>query len=250
MNLTSIYSPNFDLKKRTKNQIKFIVFHYTGMKSEKLAIRKLTTLQSGVSSHYFIKKNGEVILMVPDLYTAWHAGISSWKNYNSLNTNSIGIEISNPGHKFGYTNFTKKQIKSLIKLSKFLIHKYKIKKNNVLGHSDIAPERKMDPGEKFPWELLCKNKIGFWHKLNSKKLKILRGNKISIKNNQLCKKKLIKLGYSSLGEVFKNHSKFNKFIVKAFQRRFRPALINGQIDQECMVIINELEKSQNNKKIS
>ena len=178
MNLTSIYSPNFGPRKRRKNQIKFIIFHYTGMKNEISAIRRLTNLQSEVSSHYFIKKSGEVILMVPDLYTAWHAGISSWKNHNSLNTNSIGIEISNPGHKFGHVDFTKKQIKSLIKLSKFLIHKYKIKENNILGHSDIAPDRKTDPGERFPWELLFKNKIGFWHQLDKRKLKTLRGNKI------------------------------------------------------------------------
>jgi len=183
--LISSYSASFSLKKRVKNQVKFIIFHYTGMKSEKSAIHRLTEMQSGVSSHYFIKKNGEIILMVPDLYVAWHAGISSWKNYNSLNKNSIGIEISNPGHQFGYVDFSKKQIKSLIKLSKFLIHKYKIKKDNILGHSDIAPDRKLDPGEKFPWELLFKNKIGFWHQLDKKKLKLLRKNTLEIKSQPL-----------------------------------------------------------------
>ena len=242
INLTQIYSPNFSLKKRRKNQIKFIVFHYTGMKSEKSAIHRLTKIQSEVSSHYFIKKNGEIILMVPELYIAWHAGVSSWKNYNSININSIGIEISNPGHKFGYVNFTKKQIKSLIKLSKFLIHKYKIKKNNLLGHSDIAPDRKLDPGEKFPWELLFRNKIGIWHQLDNKKLKLLRNNKISIKNYELCKKKLKKIGYPSSSKFLKSQSKFDKFLIKAFQRRFRPALVNGKIDQECMLIINKLAK--------
>jgi N-acetylmuramoyl-L-alanine amidase len=234
------YSPNFDPIKRSAKQIKFIVFHYTGMEKESAAINRLTNIQSKVSSHYLIKNNGEILTLVPDLYTAWHAGISSWKNHNSLNANSIGIEISNPGHKFGYVDFTKKQIKSLIKLSKFLIHKYKIKKNNILGHSDIAPDRKTDPGEKFPWELLFKNKIGFWYQLDKKKLKILRGNKISIKNNQLCKIKLKKLGYPSSSKIFKNNFKFNKFLIRAFQRRFRPALIDGQIDQECMLIINKL----------
>jgi N-acetylmuramoyl-L-alanine amidase len=234
------YSPNFNSIKRSAKQIKFIVFHYTGMEKESAAINRLTNIQSKVSSHYLIKNNGEILTLVPDLYTAWHAGISSWKNHNSLNANSIGIEISNPGHKFGYVDFTKKQIKSLIKLSKFLIHKYKIKKNNILGHSDIAPDRKTDPGEKFPWELLFKNKIGFWYQLDKKKLKILRGNKISIKNNQLCKIKLKKLGYPSSSKIFKNNFKFNKFLIRAFQRRFRPALIDGQIDQECMLIINKL----------
>ena len=246
INLTQIYSPNFSLKKRRKNQIKFIVFHYTGMKSEKSEIRRLTKIQSEVSSHYFIKKNGKIILMVPELYIAWHAGVSSWKNHNSININSIGIEISNPGHKFGYVNFTKKQIKSLIKLSKFLIHKYKIKKNNLLGHSDIAPDRKLDPGEKFPWELLFKNKIGFWHQLDKKKLKLLRNNNVSTKNNELCKKKLKKIGYPSSSKFLKSQFKFDKFLIKAFQRRFRPALVNGKIDQECMLIINKLEKKSNN----
>ena len=118
MNITSIYSPNFGSRKRRKNQIKFIIFHYTGMKNEKSVIRRLTSLQSGVSSHYFIKKGGEIILMVPDLYTAWHAGVSSWKNHNSLNTNSIGIEISNPGHKFGYVNFKKKTNQKFNKIIK------------------------------------------------------------------------------------------------------------------------------------
>ena len=101
------YSPNFNSKKRIPKQIKFIIFHYTGMKSESAAINKLTDIQSEVSSHYLIKINGEIIKMVPDLYIAWHAGKSSWKNYKSLNQNSIGIEIINPGHKFGYKRFLK-----------------------------------------------------------------------------------------------------------------------------------------------
>ena len=240
------YSPNFYPIKRSKKKIKFIIFHYTGMKRESNAIKKFIKIQSEVSSHYFIRKNGEIILMVPELYIAWHAGVSSWRNYNSLNINSIGIEISNPGHKFGYVNFTKKQIKSLIKLSKFLIYKYKIKKNNILGHSDIAPDRKLDPGEKFPWELLFKNKIGFWHQLDKKKLKLLRNNNVSTKNNELSKKKLKKIGYPSSSKFLKSQLKFDKFLIKAFQRRFRPALVNGKIDQECMLIINKLEKKSNN----
>ena len=90
------YSPNFDLKKRTTNQIKFLIFHYTGMKTETEAINRLIDYKSKVSSHYLIKRNGDVVIMVPDLYIAWHAGKSYWKNFNSLNKNSIGIEIANP----------------------------------------------------------------------------------------------------------------------------------------------------------
>ena len=132
------YSPNFDSNKRKYKQIKFLIFHYTGMKKESEAIKRLTNIQSEVSSHYLIKKNGDIVVMVPDLYEAWHAGKSSWKSYKSLNKNSIGIEISNPGHEHKYINLSKKQIRSIIYLSKLLIKKYKIKSCNVLGHSDIA----------------------------------------------------------------------------------------------------------------
>ena len=98
------YSPNFDSKKRSVSKVKYLIFHYTGMKSEKGAIRRLTSLNSKVSCHYFIKNDGEIIQIVPDLYIAWHAGISYWKKDKLLNSNSIGIEISNPGHKNGYKN--------------------------------------------------------------------------------------------------------------------------------------------------
>ena len=152
------YSPSFNPKKRNIKQIKFIIFHYTGMKRESEAINRLTNAQSEVSCHYLIKKNGKIIKLVPDLYIAWHAGKSSWGSFKSLNQNSIGIEITNPGHEFNYKKFPKKQICALLRLSKFLIKKYKISHKNILGHSDIAPERKKDPGEKFPWEYLSKKK--------------------------------------------------------------------------------------------
>ena len=128
------------------------------MKSENAAIKRLTNKNSKVSCHYFIKNNGEIIKIVPDLYIAWHAGISSWKKDIFLNSNSIGIEISNPGHEYGYKNFNKNRLNQLLSLSKKLKKKYKIKKENILGHSDIAPLRKKDPGEKFPWKLLLKKK--------------------------------------------------------------------------------------------
>ena len=103
--IREIYSPNFNSKPRKINTIKFLIFHYTGMRTEKLAIRRLTKIQSEVSTHYLIKKDGEIIRMIPDNYIAWHAGISKWKNYKSLNKSSIGIEISNPGHQYKYVNF-------------------------------------------------------------------------------------------------------------------------------------------------
>ena len=138
------FSPNFDAKKRKKSEIKFIVFHYTGMKSEKKALDKLLDYNSEVSCHYLIKNNGDIIKMVPEIYQAWHAGISSWKKFKFLNKNSIGIEITNPGHEFKYRKFSTKQIYSILKLTKFLIKKYKINSKSILGHSDIAPDRKQD----------------------------------------------------------------------------------------------------------
>ncbi len=210
------------------------------MKSENAAIKRLTNLNSKVSCHYLIKNNGEIVRMVPDLYVAWHAGISSWKKDVFLNSNSIGIEISNPGYQFGYVSFSKKQIKSLIKLTIILIKKYKINKNHILGHSDVAPDRKMDPGEKFPWEVLYKNKIGTWHNLNNNKLSFFRRKKVSVKETRLFMKNLVKLGYSNKGSIVKNKEKYHRLLIKAFQRRFRPELINGNIDQECLLILNKL----------
>ena len=179
MYTTLNYSPNFNTKKRKPNQIKFIIFHYTGMKNESEAIERLTSIKSKVSSHYLIKNNGEIVVMVPDLYEAWHAGVSSWKNLKSLNKHSIGIEISNPGHEYDYKKFSKKQNQSLKKLSQFLIKKYKIDKKNILGHSDVAPTRKKDPGEKFPWKYLAKFKIGKWHSIPKQTLLKNREKKIS-----------------------------------------------------------------------
>jgi N-acetylmuramoyl-L-alanine amidase len=239
------YSPNFNSKKRKSKQIKFIIFHYTGMKRELEAIKKLTNIQSEVSSHYLIKNNGSILTLVPDLYIAWHAGKSSWKSYKSLNQESIGIEITNPGHKFGYKKFSKKQIFSLLKLSKFLIKKYKIGSKNILGHSDIAPERKKDPGEKFPWKYLSKNKIGLWHTLNKQELIKNRKLKISSIEKEFFFNNLSKIGYSKKTPKNLIKNKYLRDVTKAFQRRFRQELVNGRIDQECLFISKNLLKRFN-----
>ena len=161
--ITINYSPNFSLIKRKRKKVKYIILHYTGMKKQSSALKRLCNENSKVSSHYFIKKNGNILRLVPDLYEAWHAGKSSWKNDKNLNKYSIGIEIHNSGHDNIYEQFSLKQINSIKRLLKALTNLYKINYKNVLGHSDVAPERKKDPGEKFPWELLSKKKIGFWH---------------------------------------------------------------------------------------
>ena len=239
------YSPNFNPKKRTSKQIKFIIFHYTGMKSESDALKRLTEIQSEVSCHYLIKNNGEIVKIVPDLYIAWHAGKSSWKNYKSLNQNSIGIEITNPGHEYGYKNFTQKQITTLVKLSKFLIKKYKINPKNILGHSDIAVLRKKDPGEKFPWEYLAKNKIGIWHTLNKQDLLKNRKLKISKVEENIFFRNLFKIGYSKTFAKNIGRNKYLRELIKSFQRRFRQELVDGKTDQESLLINKSLIKAYN-----
>ena len=227
------YSPNFNLRKRSFSKVKYLIFHYTGMKSEKGAIKRLTNNNTEVSCHYFIKRNGRIIKIVPDLYIAWHAGISSWKKDKFLNSNSIGIEISNPGHEYGYKDFSPSQIKSVISLSKKLKKKYKIKKENILGHSDIAPLRKKDPGEKFPWKILYKNKICLWHNLSEQHCKKLR--KIKLNDSKKFYKLLFKFGYKSTNKSFEKIK-----IYKNFQRRFRPQIISSTVDQESYAILKSL----------
>ena len=235
--LTNLYSPNFDPVKRSKKSIKFLIIHYTGMKSEKKAIKKLTDSNSKVSCHYFIKNNGSILQLVNDKYISWHAGKSNWKNFKSLNKNSIGIEINNPGHEINYREFRPLQIKSLMKLLIKLKKKYKIKTQNILGHSDIAIDRKKDPGEKFPWKILAKKKLTIWPNKDFSKFrlkKIQPGIKTFFFNN------LYKIGYRTNNK--KNKLINDKYATLAFQRRFRNQLVNGKIDFECFLISKNLTK--------
>ena len=239
MNIKNLYSPNFDRKKRLYGSIKLIVIHYTGMQSERESIVRLSNPKSKVSCHYFIGQNGKVFRLVKDNQTAWHAGKSCWGKYKNLNKNSIGIELANKGHQFGYTYFKKKQILSLIKICKILIKKYKIKGRNIVGHSDIAPLRKIDPGEKFPWRHLSRYKIGVWHQNQPSLLTKYRNSKITKEENIKFIKILNKIGY-----CFSSKKKFSLLkILKAFQRRYRQELINGRADKECLIIAQNLLKS-------
>ena len=128
------------------------------MQSERECLKRLTDEKSQVSTHYLINQKGNLIKMVEEKNIAWHSGKSKWKNFINLNKRSIGIELVNKGHEFGYENFSKKQMNKLILICKLLMKKYRIKQSNILGHSDIAPLRKIDPGEKFPWQTLSKKK--------------------------------------------------------------------------------------------
>ena len=239
-NLSRNYSINFDLPKRSKKKIIFLVLHYTGMRKESEAIKRLCDYKSKVSSHYLIKNNGQIVNIVPDLYIAWHAGISQWKKFQSLNKYSIGIEISNPGHDHSYRKFKSRQISSLIKLLQYLTKKYRIKKQNVLGHSDISPNRKKDPGEKFPWQKLAIKNLCVWHCLEQRELK---KNRNLIINKYEEKKFFKNLHYFGYPKIEKKKYKIGKInLIKSFQRKFRQTLINGKIDKECLLISKNLLK--------
>ena len=162
MKIKYFYSPNFTDKRRSFSSIKTLVIHYTGMQSERESIKRLTKQSSKVSCHYLINRRGKIFRLVKDEDVAWHAGKSMWGKMRSLNKNSIGIELVNKGHKYGYQSYSKNQITNLILLCKKLKKKYKIKNQNILAHSDVAPLRKKDPGKHFPWHILCSKKISFF----------------------------------------------------------------------------------------
>ena len=160
-----------------------------------------------------------------------------------LNKYSIGIEISNSGHEYKKERYNRKQISSLLKLSRSLIKKYKIKSKFILGHSDISPDRKKDPGEKFPWRYFAKKKIGLWHNINQKILMKYRYQKIGEAEKKLFTKNLYRIGYKEC--LIKGNVPNFKTLTIAFQRRFRQELVNGVIDKECFVISNNLVKKFN-----
>ena len=164
MDIIANFSPNFSKKIRNTKGIKFVIIHYTGMQSEIESIKRLINPNSKVSCHYLINRKGKIIQMVKDKNIAWHAGKSKWKKYVNLNNCSLGIELVNKGHRHRYQSFTESQIISLLKLCKKLKKKYNLKKENFLGHSDVAPLRKIDPGEKFPWKRLSKFGFGKWYR--------------------------------------------------------------------------------------
>ena len=231
MEISKYNSPNYDKKARSSKSITCIIIHYTGMQSERESLQRLIHPKSRVSCHYLISRNGKIFNLVKEKNIAWHAGKSKWQNYKDLNKNSIGIELVNKGHRFGYQSFTSKQINALVILCKSLKRKYKIKNSLVLGHSDISPLRKIDPGEKFPWRYLSSKGIGIYPKTRFKNYKKLKNTfqGIFFKN-------LHNLGYRYLNTALR------KRIVKNFQRRYRQSNINGEVDKETFKISEFLTK--------
>jgi N-acetylmuramoyl-L-alanine amidase len=243
MKSINLFSPNFDTKRRIKKSIKFIIIHYTGMQSTRESLIRLCDSRFKVSCHFLISRGGTIYNLVNEKYIAWHAGKSHWQKYKNLNKNSIGIELANKGHEFGYQNFSKKQLLSLVRICKTLMTKYKIKNKNIIGHSDIAPLRKIDPGEKFPWKLLSKKNIGVWHDYDETFLKKLRKIKIYKKKDKLnFFNNLNSIGY----KLSQENKSWAKKTTKAFQSHFRKELVNGVIDEECLYIAKNLVKKYKN----
>ena len=229
MKIKSNFSPNYSKKIRSKKEIKFVIIHYTGMQSEIESVKRLKNPKAKVSCHYLINRGGNVVQMVKDSNIAWHAGKSKWKNFTNLNSNSLGIELVNKGHDYGYQNYSNLQIKSLIKLCKILKKKYAIERENFLGHSDIAPLRKKDPGEKFPWKKLSRHKLGKWYR------KEQYNYKFSFKNKEISFfKNLKEFGYSYFNIYKRNHK--DKKVIKIFQQHFLPKNVTGKIDNKTFYI--------------
>ena len=230
MKFIDVRSPNYEKSNRGSNKIKFIILHYTGMQSTIESLSNLISPTSKVSSHYLVSKKGCIYRLVKDKNIAWHAGKSKWKNYKNLNEFSIGIEIQNLGHEINYHKFTYPQISKVKKLCNLLKKKYKIPNKNILAHSDIAPLRKRDPGEKFPWSKFIETRV---NKSNYNNFKGLSFKKLrnTFFNN------LFHIGYRyfDLNKSRKN----DRLIIKAFQQKFmkRP---QGKIDEKTLKISHYL----------
>jgi len=230
-------SPNHSERKGVTRP-DMIILHYTGMKSAETAVACLCDPATEVSSHYLIFEDGRILQMVPEARRAWHAGISSWQGMTDINSRSIGIEIANPGHEYGYKDFPKIQIESVIALCKDVIGRYKIRADRVLAHSDIAPARKNDPGEKFPWDQLHVAGVGHWIRpapiTRGKSLKRgARGEKVYALQRQL-----EHYGYGL--KITGNFDRATEQAVTAFQRHFRVNRIDGVADPSTRVTLRKL----------
>jgi N-acetylmuramoyl-L-alanine amidase len=206
-------SPNFDDR---KSPVSMIVLHYTGMPDAAGALDRLTSPESRVSAHYLVDEDGTVFQLVDESKRAWHAGKSHWRGVTDVNSASVGIEIVNPGHEFGYRPFPDEQIASLIPLVSAIKERHAIGRGNIVGHSDVAPARKEDPGELFPWEALARRRLA-----------------LPSPRRDLIDPFWTDAGFLLALERFGYDVTDGQKATIAFQRRFRPDLIDGIIDGEC-----------------
>lgn len=226
--ITTFVSPNCGPRKSEKGiapLIDTLVIHYTGMMPTRRALDWLCDPISQVSAHYLIDEDGTTWRMVEEADRAWHAGVGAWRGWRDINSRSIGIELSNPGHDCGYRAFPNAQIETLIELTNGILERHPIPARNVVAHSDIAPSRKIDPGELFPWGQLAANGIGVWP-----------GQVSAAVSEQDAAQTLQAIGYDVAENKFKT-------VLSAFQRRFRPACFDGVLDHEtrsCIAAVHEL----------
>ena len=230
MKIVQCSSPNHDARPEG-GAIDILVLHYTGMKTADEALTRLTDATSKVSAHYTIGRDGRVFAHVPEERRAWHAGVSFWAGERNVNARSIGIELVNPGHEFGYIPFTDEQVGALIDLARGIVSRHPIPPARVIGHSDVAPARKTDPGELFPWQQLADYGIGVWPTPPS----VSSGSKVRVSTSpsngggKLTANDLARFGYGVPPEVDVPIST----VITAFQRHFRPTNVNGLWDIGC-----------------
>lgn len=217
VNIVDTPSPNFNERQLP---VSMIVLHYTGMQSAEAALARLTDPAAEVSAHYLIDEDGTIHRLVAEDKRAWHAGQSHWRGITDVNSASIGIELVNPGHEFGYREFAPTQIEALVPLLAEIKDRYEITRGNIVGHSDIAPTRKQDPGELFPWAQLARLRLAL-----PRPTKNLMDPLWSDAGFLLA---LERFGYEVTDKLA---------AVVAFQRRFRPELIDGEIDGECRCLL-------------
>lgn len=235
--LLSRPSPNHDARP-AGTPIDILLLHYTGMPTAEAALQRLTDPAARVSAHYTIDENGDIYVHVDEARRAWHAGVSHWAGHADINARSIGIELVNPGHEFGYRDFPPAQIEALIDLARDILVRHPIPPERVLGHSDVAPARKQDPGERFPWAFLAKRGIGLWpegaraHKGRSLHRKA-KGEEV-----RALQEALQRYGYGV--SVTGRYDNATALVVAAFQRHFRPVRISGEADEETLGILDKL----------
>jgi N-acetylmuramoyl-L-alanine amidase len=213
-------SPNHD--SRNGAPVDILVLHYTGMQTAEEALARLCDPAAKVSAHYTIDRDGTIYAHVPERERAWHAGVSYWAGERNVNARSIGIEIVNPGHEFGYIPFADPQIDALIELSHGILKRHPITPARVIGHSDVAPARKEDPGELFPWQRLANEGVGVWPK--------------PAKASGAFTADLKRFGYGLPPDV----DVAEKDVIAAFQRHFRPSCIDGVADDETQSLASAL----------
>ncbi|GHA81393.1 N-acetyl-anhydromuramyl-L-alanine amidase [Algimonas arctica] len=230
-------SPNYNDRKLP---ISMLVLHYTGMENGTAALDRMRDPDAQVSAHYMIEEDGRVFRLVPEANRAWHAGVSDWNGIKDVNSASIGIEIVNGGHEFGLPDFPDVQINALIPLCKRIVTAHNIAQQNIVGHSDIAPERKEDPGEMFPWTGLAAAGIGLWPGEANGDRRVLFERGDRDRGISLIQRGLAGLGYGvALDGVMTDRT---VAVIRAFQRRYRADKIDGIVDMETLDLVSRLAR--------